>query len=303
MSIPQVSGALCFLIAKKSGEFRFVADLRKLNSCIKVNAYPLPTIEESLDFIGQASPKYFTTLDLKSGFYQTALHKDSRPYNAFRTITGLYQFTRLVMGLKNSPATFQRLMECIFRGMIWQNILIYIDDIVKFSSDFDKRMKDIRQVFERLRACGLQLKTKKCFFGFEKIHYLGHIISKDGIAADTIMIDAGQNYPLTENLKALQSFLGLSGYYRKYNFNYSKIARPLHKLTKREAKFQWIHEEQYSFDVLKHTLPHAQILAYPRWGTEYLLYMNASSEFIGCYLAQIQDGKERVISYYGRSLS
>ena len=109
-------GSPCFLIAKKSGEFRFLADLRKLNSCIKVDVHPLPTVEESLDFIGQVSPKYFTTLDLQSGFYQTALHKDSRPYTAFRTSTGLYQFTRLVMGLKNSPATFQRLMECILEA-------------------------------------------------------------------------------------------------------------------------------------------------------------------------------------------
>ena len=296
-------GSPCFLVAKKSGEFRFVADLRKLNSCIKVDAHPLPTVEESLDFIGQASPKYFTTLDLQSGFYQTALHKDSRPYTAFRTSTGLYQFTRLVMGLKNSPATFQRLMECIFRGMTWQNILIYIDDIVIFSPNFDTHIKDIRQVFERLRASGLKLKAKKCFFGFEKIHYLGHIISKDGIAADTSKIEAVQNYPIPENVKALRSFLGLSGYYRKHIFNYSKIARPLHKLTKREAKFQWTHEEQDSFDALKHALTHAPILAYPRWDTEYLLYTDASSESIGCCLAQIQDGKERVISYYGRSLS
>ena len=164
-------------------------------------------------------------------------------------------------------------------------------------------MKDIRQVFERLRASGLKLKAKKCFFGFEKIYYLGHIISKDGIAADISKIEAVQNYPIPENVKALRSFLGLSGYYRKHIFNYSKIARPLHKLTKREAKFQWTHEEQDSFDALKHALTHAPILAYPRWDIEYLLYTDASSESIGCCLAQIQDGKERAISYYGRSLS
>ena len=102
-------GSPCFLVAKKSGAFRFVADLRKLNSCIKVDAHPLPTVEESLDFIGQASPKYFTTLDLQSGFYQTALHKDSRPYTVFRTSTGLDQFTRLVMGLKKQSSHISKI--------------------------------------------------------------------------------------------------------------------------------------------------------------------------------------------------
>ena len=105
--------------------------------------------------------------------------------------------------------------------MTWQNILIYIDDIVIFSPNFDTHMKDIRQVFERLRAPGLKLKAKKCFFCFEKIYYLGHIISKDGITADTSKIEAVQNYPIPENVKALRSFLGLSGYYRKHIFNYS----------------------------------------------------------------------------------
>ena len=206
------------------------------------------------------------------------------------------------MVLKNSPATFQKLMECIFRCMTWQNILIYIDDIVILSSDFDKHMKDIRQVFERLRASGLKLRAK-AFFCFEKIHYLGHIISKDGIAVDTSKTEAVQNYPKPENVKALRSFLGLSGYYWKHIVNYSKIARPLRKLTKREKKFQWTHEEQDSFDALKHALTRAPILVYPRWDTEYLLYTDTSSESIVCCLAQIQDGKERVISYYGRSLS
>ena len=119
-------GSPCFLVAKKSGDYRFVVDLRKLNSCIKIDAHPIPTVEESLDFIGAQSPTYFSTLDLKSGFFQTPIKKESRGYTAFRTSSGLYQFKRSPMGLRNSSSFFQRLMENVFRGMTWRQVLIYI---------------------------------------------------------------------------------------------------------------------------------------------------------------------------------
>ncbi len=230
-------GAPCLLVQKKNNAgFRMVVDYRKLNKCLSLDAHPLPTPAESLDSIGANSPGYFTALDLASGFNQIVIDERSRPYTAFRTHRGLFQYTRLPQGLRNSPATFQRVMEACLRGLNYKMCLIYMDDVIIFSRTFDEHLKHIQQVFDCLRRANLKLKPNKCFFARRKIHYLGHIVSQHGIEPDPDKVSAVKDYPTPRNVKDLRSFLGLSGYYRKFIKGYSGIAAPLYALTKKDVK-------------------------------------------------------------------
>ena len=207
------------------------------------------------------------------------------------------------MGLKNSPNIFQRLMEAVLRGLSWTSCLVYMDDIVVFSTNWTDHIKHIREVFERLQKAGLKLKPSKCFFGKSSINYLGHFVSKDGISPDPEKVSAVTNYPVPKSIKDVRAFLGLSGYYRKFIKNYAQIANPLHELTKKDVPFIWDENKQNAFEMLKQALVSYPVLAYPQYDKHFRLYTDASAFSVGAVLAQVQDGVERVISYVGRSLN
>ena len=155
------------------------------------------------------------------------------------------------MGLKNSPLTFQRVMEAVLRGLNWKFSLVYLDDVIVFSKTFQDHLSHLQQVFERLRAAGLKLHPSKCNFAKREIHYLGHIVNSEGISPDPDKLTAIVTYPESNNLKQLRAFLGLSGYYRRFIENYSSIASPLYQLTKKGVQFAWSEQCQSAFDKLK----------------------------------------------------
>ena len=225
--------APCFLVAKKNNHrSRFVVDYRFLNKATILDAHPLPTPAEALESLGESKPSYFTTLDLAQGFYQLVIDPESRPYTAFRCHLGLWNFRRLPMGLKNSPGTFQRAMEAVLRNLTWKIAMCYLDDIVVFSSDFERHLHDLRQVFDRLKLANLRLKPSKCHFAKRRISYLGHIVSSEGIAVDPQKVHAVTSYPAPKDLKYLRSYLGLTGYFRRFMKGYAMIAIRLHRLHK-----------------------------------------------------------------------
>ena len=246
-------GAPCLLVAKKNNNgYRFVVDFRSLNKhIVNLDAYPLPTTDEALESLGSASPTYFSCLDLQSGFYQLEIDPSSRPLTAWRCHLGLFQFKRLPMGLKNSPLTFQRVMEAVLRGLNWKSSLVYLDDVIVFSRTFQDHLLHLQQVFERLRNAGLKLHPSKCNFAKREIRYLGHIVNSEGISPDPEKVTAIRTYPIPTNLKQLRAFLGLSGYYRRFMKNYSKLASPLYQLTRKDTKFVWTEQCQTAFDELK----------------------------------------------------
>ena len=268
----------------------------------KKDSYPLPLISEVLDSL--TGTQYFTTLDLKSGYWQIPLDPATKEKSAFVTHNGLYEFQVLPFGLTNSPATFQRLMGHILRGLEYKSALIYIDDIILFSKSVDEHLKHLEEVFQRLRDANLKLNPKKCEFAKQELEYLGHLVTPNGIKPCPSKIQAVKEFPVPKNLKQLRSFLGLANYYRRFINNFAQIAYPLNQLTKKSIKFVWASECQEAFDKLKRALTSAPILTYPDFTKEFHLFVDASSTGIGMALAQISvDGLEKVIAYNGRNFT
>ena len=219
------------LVPKKDGTTRFCIDYRKLNSMTKKDVYPLPRIDDILDTLGGA--RYFTSLDLASGYWQVSLDAESRTKSAFITHQGLHEFVRMPFGMYNAPATFQRLIEIVLAGQLWKSCFAYIDDLLICSQTFQEHLEHLRDVFARLLKAGLRLKAKKCLFLREEVPYLGYVVTKDGIKPDTAKTDKMQNYPVPTNVSQVRQFLGLASYYRRFVPDFSRIASPLHSLLKR----------------------------------------------------------------------
>ena len=215
------------LAPKKDGSLRFCVDYRKLNALTIRDAYPIPRIDDTLDSLQEAT--FISTLDLRTGYWQVEMDEKSREKTAFITHKGLFEFNVMPYGLMNAPATFQRLMDIVLAGLKWQCCLVYIDDIVVYSPSFEQHLKDLKKVFEALRAANLTVKASKCHFCRRETKYLGHIITQNGIKPDSDLVKSVINFPQPKKIKDVQSFLGLTGYYRRFIKNYARIAEPLIK--------------------------------------------------------------------------
>ena len=297
------------LVRKKDGSLRFCIDLRKLNARTVKDAYSLPRIEDALDSLNGAC--IFTSLDLKSGYWQVELDEDSIPLTAFTVgPLGFYECVRMPFGLTNAPATFQRLMESCLGELHLDWCIIYLDDIIIFSKTPDDHITRLKGVFEKLAKAGLKLKPSKCEFFRSSLKYLGHIVSKDGIATDPRKIEAIQKWPQPKTVTDVRSFTGFTNYYRKFIKGYAKIARPLHELTsgdntkRKHQKVDWNIRCNDSFEALKSICSECPVLAYADYTKPFVLHTDASTTGLGAVLYQKQeDGKERVIAYASRSLN
>ena len=289
------------LVKKKDGSYRFCVDYRKLNSKTVKDSYPLPRIDEALESLAGAT--CFSTLDLASGYWQVGLTEDAKAKTAFATSQGLFQFKVLPFGLCNAPSTFERLMERILHGLRWDILMIYLDDIIIFSKTPEEHLARLDTVFTRLKEAGLKLKPSKCYLFQKEVVYLGHIVGSAGIATDPSKIAVIETWPTPQDVSDIRSGLGLFGYYRKFIKDYSKIARPLTRLTGKGVPFVWGEEEQLAWDTLKQKLVESPILAYPDPTAQFILDTDASGYGIGAVLSQVQGGKERVIAYGSRTLT
>ena len=291
------------LVEKKSGELRFCIDYRKLNSLTKKDSFPLPRIDSTLDRL--YGKKFFTTLDLASGYWQIELDDPSKEKTAFIVENNRYEFIRMPFGLCNAPATFQRVMNYILRDVSGVKALVYLDDVIIYSDTFESHIEDIREVFTLIQNAGLKLKLKKCQFIKKSVKYLGHIISRDGIGPDPEKIEKITNYKTPVSADEVRSFLGLAGYYRRFIPNFGTIAQPLTAKTHKDAlknSFIWEDIDQKAFDTLRTCLVTPPVLAYPDFNLEFLLFTDACDYGIGSVLSQIQDGVEKPIAYASRQL-
>ncbi|PIK38608.1 Septin-8-A [Apostichopus japonicus] len=296
------------LVRKKDGTLRFCIDYRKLNAKTIKDAYALPRIEESLDAL--AGAKWFSSLDLKSGYWQIEVEEKEKYKTAFTHPFGFYECNRMPFGLTNAPATFQRLMEMCMGDLNLQQCLVYLDDIIIFSHTFEEHLERLKAVFQRLEDYGLKVKPSKCQLLRKRVKYLGHIISEEGVETDPSKIEALQTWPVPRSVHDVRSFLGFTGYYRRFIKDYSKMAKPLHALTagthppgkRKDPSWNWTPECQAAFETLVKELSSPPILAFADFSKPFILHIDASGLGLGAALYQTQDGKERVVAYASRGL-
>ena len=289
------------LVTKKDGSLRLCCDFRKVNSITLKDSYPIPRIDDSIDALRES--RWFSSLDLASGYWQVPMNPKDVEKTAFTTPFGLYQFRVMPFGLANAPATFERMMEHILRGLHWETCLIYLDDVIIFSRTFDEHLVRLHEVLTRLKEANLKLSSTKCKLFRSEVECLGHIVSGDGVKTDPKKIEAITAWPTPKCPKEVRSFVGLCSYYRRFVRGFANIARPLHRAAVSDRGFQWTEECDEAFKTLKGVLTSPPILAYPADDGIFILDTDASGEGLGAVLSQMQHGEERVIGYYSRALT
>jgi hypothetical protein len=283
-SSPYAAGIVMAL--KKDGTLRLCIDYRLSNKITIKDKFLLPQINDTIDALYGA--RYFSTLDLLSGYWQIEINEADKHKTAFICELGLFEFNRMPFGLTNAPSTFQRAMNNIFKNELYKFVLVYFDDIIIYSKTFDDHPIHLRKVFELLLSAGLRLNRTKCEFFKNKIDYLSYIDSIAGIAPNTEKMESITSYPEPTNQKELGSFLGLASYYRKFVRAFAEKAHPLTALTKKSAQWKWGLEERDAFNCIKQCLTTRPNLGYPDFTREFVIYTDASGYGIGAVLAQMQ---------------
>ena len=292
------------IVDKKDGSKRFCVDFRKLNKITKLNSYPLPVIDDILALLGKA--RYFSSLDLKSGYWQVLMDETDKEKTAFTCHRGLFEFNVMPFGLTNAPAIFQELMNRVLEGLTNFSVA-YLDDILIYSETLTDHLRHIQSVFDRLREHNLRLKLKKCSFLKKGTNYLGFVINENGIQPEHNKVNVIRSLSPPTSVRDVRSFIGMCSYYRRFIPKFSQIAEPIIVLTGKYAKFKWGPECQIAFDKLKDALVQLPLLSFPDQRLPYTLYTDASDKCIGACLTQVLEESgskvERPIYYLSHRLS
>lgn len=293
------------LVPKKSADnkktWRLVVDYRKVNKKLIADKFPLPRIETILENLGKA--KWFSVLDLISGFHQIPLNEDSRDITSFSTDSGSFRFTRLPFGLSVSPNSFQRMMSIAFSGLSPDKAFMYIDDLIVIGRSEKHHLQNLEKVFETCNKYNLKLNPSKCKFFQNEVTYLGHKITDKGILPDDSKFDVINNYPEPKNADEVKRFVAFCNYYRRFIKNFAEITYPLNQLTKKRAIFNWTDECRISFQNLKKALISPQILQYPDFSKPFVLTCDASGIACGAVLAQQINGVDMPVAYASKTFT
>jgi hypothetical protein len=234
------------------------------------NKYPLPRINDLFDQLEGAS--VFSKIDLRSGYFQLKIREYDIPKTAFVTRYGSYEYTVMPFGLSNAPSYFMNMMNKVFMEFLDKFVVVFIDDILIYSKSNKEHEKHLCLIMEKLWEHKFYAKFSKCEFWLNEVAFLGHIVSKEGIAIDPSKVTAVTEWEPPKNVGEIRSFLGLAGYYRRFIKNFSKIAKPMTELLKKEMKFKWTDDCEISFQELKTRLVSAPILCLPDLEKEFQVY-------------------------------
>ncbi|GFT12001.1 retrovirus-related Pol polyprotein from transposon 17.6 [Trichonephila clavipes] len=280
------------MVKKKDGSSRMCIDYRKLNQKLVKDKFPLPIIEGVLDTLQEAI--VYSTLDLRNGFFHVDVDEDCRKYTSFIVPDGQFEFNKVPFGLSTSPGVFQRYVSSIFRDLTRKGIVIsYLDDLVIPAKNEQEGLEKLKIIFEVAKKYGLEIKFKKCQFLKKKIEFLGHIVESGTIKPSPTKTLAVRKFPEPTAIKQVQSFLGLTGYFRKYIKDYSKIAKPLSDLTRKENLFVFFRDStKEAFEKLKEIMSKGPILHLYKYGRKTELHTDACKQGYGAILLQeAEDGK------------
>jgi transposase InsO family protein len=289
------------MVRKPGGGLRFCVDYRKLNALTKKDRYPLPLIDEIMERLSRA--KIFTKLDIRQGFHRIRMDPDSEDLTTFRTRYGAYKYKVMPFGLTNGPATFQRFINDVFMDYLDDFLTAFIDDLLIYSDNELDHQIHVRKVLERLREAGLQASISKCEFHVPKTKYLGFIVGTDGIEVDPEKVSAVAEWKRPTTVKGVQSFLGFCNFYRRFIRNYSKVARPLSQLTRKDIVFEWTPECEKAFQALKTALTSAPVLTHYRADLPTRVETDASDGVVAGVLSQ-QIGQEwHPVSFFSKTMA
>ncbi|XP_063846193.1 uncharacterized protein LOC135092012 [Scylla paramamosain] len=301
LAIPSSSpwASPCLLVPKEDGQLRFCADYRRVNAVTIPDAYPLPRVDDLIDEVGQA--KFVTKLDLLKGYYQIALTERSQIVSAFITPFGLFQYVVAPFGMRNCPATFQRAMNKVMQGL--KGVLVYLDDILIFSHDWDDHLYQIQNVLSRLQEANLTVKLAKSTFGAATVSYLGHQTGQGSVRPKTANVDAVLKYPTPTTRRELRRFLGMAGFYRRFCPNFADAAGPLTRLTSGNVAYEWTPACQHAFNQLKNLLAREPVLRAADFSKPFIIHTDASDHASGAALLQESDGIFHPVAYHSEKFN
>ncbi|GJU38895.1 putative reverse transcriptase domain-containing protein [Tanacetum coccineum] len=289
-------GAPVLFVKKKDGSFRMCIDYRELNKLTVKNRYPLPRIDDLFDQLQGSS--IYSKIDLRSGYHQLRVREEDIPKTAFRTRYGHYEFQVMPFGLTNAPAVFMDLMNRVCKPYLDKFVIVFIDDILIYSKNKQEHAEHLKLILELLKKEQLYAKFSKCEFWIPKVQFLGHVIDSQGIHVDPAKIESVKDWESPKSATEIRQFLGLAGYYRRFIEGFSKIAKPMTKLTQKKIKFEWSDKAEAAFQLIKQKLCSAPILALPEGSEDFIAYCDASIKGLGAVLMQ----REKVIAYASRQL-
>ena len=251
-------------VKKKDGTLRLCVDYRQLNKITVKNKYPLPKIDDLFDQLKGAS--VFSKIDLRSRYHQLRIKDADEHKTAFRTRYGHYEFLVMPFGLTNALATFMDLMNRVFRPYVDQFIVVFKDDILVYSKDWEDHDTHLRGVIETLRKEQLYAKLSKCEFWLGEVFFLGHIVSEEGIRVDPKKIEVIIEWKPPRNVTKVRSFLGFTSYYKRFVKGFLMTAAPMMRLLQKNVRFEWCEKCQASFEKLKAFLTEAPVLIQRTYG-------------------------------------